>query len=113
MVEMSTNRDIAAYKDLVARVLASNQLNKSARLKELFQHLCTRVLDDEILEIHEMELGHHVFGRPPRYDSAADNIVRVHASLLRKRLAEYFLTEGRDEKFRIFIPRGNYAPIFC
>ena len=32
--------------------------------------------------------------------------------MLRKRLAEYFRTEGRDEEFIIEIPRGNYAPIF-
>jgi len=113
MVEVSTNHDIAAHKELVVRVLASNRLNKSARLTELFQYLCARVLEDDVQEIHEMELGHHVFGRPPRYDTVADNIVRVHASLLRKRLAEYFLTEGRDEEFRIFIRRGNYAPLFC
>jgi len=112
MVEVPTNRDVVAYKDLVARILASNQLNKSARLKELFRHLCTRVLEDDTQEIHEMELGHRVFGRTAQYDTTADNIVRVHASLLRKRLAEYFLTEGRDEEFRIYIPRGNYAPIF-
>ncbi len=57
-------------------------------------------------------MGHKVFGRPAQYDTIADNIVRVHASMLRKRLSEFFESEGRDEKFTIEIPRGNYAPLF-
>ena len=94
------------------RILATSYLSKSARLTELFQYLCMKVLDEDAQEIHELELGHKVFGRPSRYDTTADNIVRVHASLLRKRLSEYFLNEGCEEEFQVEIPRGNYAPIF-
>jgi hypothetical protein len=36
----------------------------------------------------------------------------VHASLLRKRLAEHFRTEGINEPIIVEIPRGNYAPTF-
>lgn len=57
-------------------------------------------------------MGHKVFGRSSQYDTIADNIVRVHASMLRKRLAEYFENEGRDENLIVEIPRGNYAPQF-
>lgn len=112
MVESPTKQEVEQFRTLADRVLASSQLNRSARLSELFQYLCHRVLDEDVQEIHEMELGQHVFGRPARYDTTADNIVRVHASMLRKRLAEYFETEGRHEEFIIKIPRGNYAPLF-
>jgi hypothetical protein len=112
MLEMPTSRGLEVHKELVERILASSHLSKSARLTELFQYLCARVLDDDVQDIHELELGHKVFGRPSRYDTTADNIVRVHASLLRKRLSEYFLTEGREEEFQVEIPRGNYAPVF-
>jgi hypothetical protein len=78
----------------------------------MFRYLSAKVLDEGSQDIHELELGHHVFGRPIRYDTTADNIVRVHASMLRKRLSEYFAAEGREEPFIIEIPRGNYAPLF-
>jgi len=104
--------DLQTRKELVGRVVSSNSICKSARLRELFLYLCNRVLDESVDDIHELELGHKVFGRPEHYDTAADNIVRVHASLLRKRLAEHFQTEGRDEPIIVEIPRGNYAPIF-
>ncbi len=78
----------------------------------MFLYLCERVLDQSADDIHEQEVGHKVFGRPPDYDTSIDNIVRVHASMLRKRVEQYFSTEGRREPIIIDIPRGNYAPVF-
>ncbi len=93
-------------------MVSSDLICKSARLRELFLYVCHRVLDEGADHINELELGHRVFGRPQFYDTAADNTVRVHASTLRKRLAEYFQGQGRDETLTIEIPRGNYAPLF-
>ena len=112
MVEAPGRPAVQAHRQLAQRILASSHLNKSARLSELFSYLCERVLEHDVQTINELELGHKVFGRAVRYDTTADNIVRVHASLLRKRLAEYFANEGADEEFTIEIPRGNYAPVF-
>ena len=75
-----------ARRLLVKRVSDSPYFNRSARLRDLLQYLTGRVLEDEGCEIREHEVGHKVFGRSPDYDSTADNIVRVHASMLRKRL---------------------------
>jgi hypothetical protein len=97
---------------LVSRVVASPYFNKSARLRDLLVYLTDRVLQDEAAEIHEQEVGHHVFGRPADYDTTAANIVRVHASMLRKRLEQYFAAEGADEPVVIEIPKKNYAPVF-
>jgi hypothetical protein len=97
---------------LVERVAASSYLNRSARLRNLLFYLTDRVSEDESVEIHEQEVGHQVFGRTADYDTATDNIVRVHASMLRKRLDQYFAAEGADAPVLIEIPRGNYAPVF-
>ena len=97
---------------LVQRIAASRVFGKSARLRHLLLYLCNRVLEGHLGPIHEQEVGHSVFGRPADYDTGADNIVRVHASLLRKRLAEYFSKEGALEPIVIEIPKGNYAPVF-
>jgi hypothetical protein len=112
VIDIQENCDLQIHKELVNRVVSSSLICKSARLRELFLYLCNRVLDESVDDIHELELGHKVFGRPEHYDTATDNIVRVHASLLRKRLAEHFQTEGINEPLIVEIPRGNYAPIF-
>lgn len=99
-------------KLLVERIAASRYFSRSARLRDLLVYLCDRVVEGEAAEIHEQEVGNRVFGRPPDYDTVSDNIVRVHASMLRKRLEQYFSTEGADERIIIEIPKGNYAPVF-
>jgi hypothetical protein len=112
VIETEINSELRARKELVSRIVSSDVICKSARLRELFLYLCHRVLDESADHINELELGHNVFGKPQFYDTAADNTVRVHASTLRKRLAEYFQTQGRDEPVIIEVPRGNYAPVF-
>jgi hypothetical protein len=97
---------------LVDQVASSAYFSKSARLREMFIYVCGRVLDHEVAEIHEQEVGRRVFGRPADYDTNADNTVRVHASMLRKRVDQYFAAEGFSEPIVIEIPRGNYAPVF-
>jgi hypothetical protein len=106
-VSVTDNRKL-----LVERLAASSYLSKSARLRDMFLYLCERVLDHSVEVIHEHEVGHKVFGRPLDYDTNADNIVRVHASTLRKRIEQYFANEGSHEPVLIDIPRGNYAPVF-
>lgn len=100
------------FGPLVERVVKSRYFSKSARLRDMLLYLAGRVLHDGVTEIHEQEVGHRVFGRQPDYDTATDNIVRVHASTLRKRLEQYFAGEGADEPFIIELPKGNYAPVF-
>ena len=99
-------------RQLVQQVASSQYFAKSNRLREMFMYVCDRVLDDDVAEIHEQEVGRRVFGRSPDYDTAADNTVRVHASMLRKRVEQYFANEGSCEAIVIEIPRGNYAPVF-
>ena len=94
---------------LVERVAASRYFSKSARLRDLLVFLCEHGVHGEV---HEQEVGHKVFGRPADYDTSSDNIVRVHASMLRKRLEQYFAEDGANEPVIVEIPRGNYAPVF-
>jgi hypothetical protein len=101
-----------ARRPLIERIAASRHVSRSARLRDLLLYLADRVLEDEAAEIHEQEVGRKVFGRPAGYDTATDNIVRVHASMLRKRLEQYFSAEGAGEPLILEIPKGNYALVF-
>jgi len=81
-------------------------------LRDMLLYISHRVLQEGATEIHEQEIGYHVFGRERNYDTATDNTVRVHASMLRKRLEQYFATEGAGEPVVMELPKGNYAPVF-
>jgi hypothetical protein len=64
-------------------------------------------------EITEQQIGILVFDRPEGYDSNEDNIVRSYARKLRRRIDDYYASEGKDETMYLEIPRGGYVPAFA
>jgi hypothetical protein len=97
---------------LIGRVAASAQFRRSARLRDFLLYVGNQSLKAGCPEIHEQEIGAKVFGRSPAYDRSQDNIVRVNATELRKRIEQYFATEGAHEPLVLEIPRGAYKPVF-
>src|SRR5438067_5142028 len=97
---------------LVDRIAGSNELRRSARLRAFLLFVWQRSASDPTIVIHEQEIGSAVFGRPESYDTAVDNIVRVNATELRKRLERYFADEGACEELLLEIQRGSYVPAF-
>jgi hypothetical protein len=97
---------------LIERVAGSAQFRRSARLRDFLLYVGGQSLKDGCPEIHEQEIGAKVFGRTSSYDRSQDNIVRVNATELRKRIDLYFALEGAHETLVLEIPRGGYKPIF-
>jgi len=97
---------------LAQRVVASRRFAKSTFLTNFLLYVCDRELRGRAHEITELQIGVQALGRPENYNPGEDNIVRNYARLLRKRLNDYFETEGAHEPLRIDIPSGRYIPVF-
>jgi hypothetical protein len=104
----STSEEHAA----VQRVLASRPFAKAPLLSSFLMHASRRTLDDGMVRISEYEIGINVFQRRSDFDPRQDNIVRTYARYLRKRLQDYYETEGEGDPIRIEIPKGTYVPVF-
>ena len=98
--------------NLARRIASSETFSKSARLPSFLLYVCESALSGREAEINEQQIGVHVFGRSPGYNSNEDSVVRSQARLLRTRLDLYFQNEGRDEPLEIRIPKGSYVPRF-
>jgi hypothetical protein len=97
---------------LVERVASSVELRRAARLRAFLLYVCDQNLNHGATVIHEQEIGAAVFERPEGYDTGIDNIVRVNATELRKRLEHFFANEGSSEELTLEIQRGTYTPTF-
>ena len=97
---------------LAVRVASSKSFSRSELLPRFLLYVCECTLTGRTDEITEQRIGTRVFLRPEGYSPGEDNIVRNYARQLRKRLDEYFETEGGGEAVRIAIPRGGYVPVF-
>jgi hypothetical protein len=98
--------------ELVQRIAGSSGFHKSKRLRDFLLFVSEHALRNPDETVHEHELGRGVFGRSDDFDPSQDTIVRVHASQLRKRLQQYFETEGSSETTVVEIPKGTYMPTF-
>lgn len=93
-------------------VLQSHLFARSPALTHLLSYLCEKTFAGESAQIKEYSVGLDVFDRRDSFDQDTDSIVRVQANRLRKRLAEYYASEGVAHPVRITIPVGQYIPVF-
>ncbi len=97
---------------LVQRVASSRHLIKAPQLREILLYISRRVLAENATSISELEIGCKVLGRRMDFSPNEDNIVRVQIRHLRKKLEEYFSSEGIEEPLIVTIPKGGYLPHF-
>jgi hypothetical protein len=97
---------------LVQQIVDSPQFTRAPRLSQFLLYIVSKSVQGRAHEVTEQQIGVHVFGRPHGYRTADDNIVRSYARQLRKRLSEYFASEGSESSLYIEIPLGGYLPLF-
>jgi len=93
-------------------VLSSEIFRRAPSLAKLLTYICEKVFSGQEAEIKEYNIAVEALGRPADFDQKRDSIVRVEAHRLRKRLREYYETEGKDHTLRIELPVGAYVPVF-
>jgi hypothetical protein len=93
-------------------VLQSHLFARSPTLSHLLSYLCEKTFAGESGQIKEYSVALDVFDRRDTFDQDTDSIVRVQANRLRKRLSEYYSSEGANHPLHITIPIGQYVPVF-
>lgn len=96
----------------VQHILGSRHFAKAPLLSSFLAYASQRALEDGMVRISEYEIGMNVFQRTATFDPREDNIVRTYARHLRKRLQEYYETDGENDRVRVELPKGTYVPVF-
>ncbi len=93
-------------------LLASGIFNRAPNLAQLLNYICSKYFEGATDQIKEYNVAIEALGRGPDFDQKRDSIVRVEAHRLRKRLREYYESDGASHAVKIIIPPGQYAPKF-
>ena len=91
-------------------VLDSPCFRRNPRLAALLSYLCRRAEEVSGEPPKEYSIATDVFGRSGGFDSSTDSIVRVEMHRLRKKLREFYQTEGVAEPLWIVLEAGVYRP---
>lgn len=94
------------------KAVRSHTFARAAQLRAILLFVVRHAVLQPEESIPEFEIGHRVLGRRNDFNPLDDNIVRVQMGHLRRKLEQYFSTEGSAEEMIIFIPQGTYKPSF-
>jgi hypothetical protein len=106
-----SHADAVRIREALRDVLDSAPFRGSRQCQLFLTYVVERTLAGENDLLRERVIGAEVFGRTPDYEPGDDPVVRVRASEVRKRLAQYYQTYS-DGVVRIDIPPGSYKAIF-
>ncbi len=88
-------------------------LAKWPRLSQLLRYMGEKLAAGEVDDLNEYNIATEVLGRSKTvFNAGEDAIARVETHRLRKRLAEFYETEGKSHPIQVTLPAGRYAPVF-
>jgi hypothetical protein len=94
------------------RVLNSTEFHGSPRCQEFLRYIVEHAAQGDTEHLKERNIGIDVFHRRPSYEPNSDAIVRVRATDVRKRLAQFYDHSGSGAEVRILLEAGSYVPEF-
>jgi len=94
------------------RLVDSPPFRSSKRYPRFLTYIVEKELAGAFDELKERLIGIEVFDRAPDYDHTSDPCVRVAASEIRKRLAQYYIQPGCERELRIELQTGAYVPSY-
>ena len=107
-----TAEERKAVKEQVERLLSNSHFNQSRRFPSFLRFVTDQTLIGQPELLKERTLGIEIFGREADYDTSSDPIVRVTATEIRKRIAQYYQEPGHETELRLSLPAGSYVPQF-
>ena len=111
LAELSREQ-IAVVRSHLQELLSSDAFIGSHRAQQFFELVVEHALAGRLDCLRERMLGVEMFGRPIDYDTGNDSVVRVKASDVRRRLAQYYQSLTTRPPVQIDLPSGSYIPQF-
>lgn len=101
-----------AVRAQLQRLLAHPLFTASKRYPAFLAYIVEQTLQGSAGDLKERTIGVGAFGRQPDYDANADPVVRMVASEVRKRLAQYYYDASHASELVVELLPGSYVPAF-
>jgi len=107
-----STEQVRLIQNHLEEILSSGAFAGSKRSRYFLQLIVERALAGQFDSLKERAIGAEMFGRPIGYDTANDAVVRVKASEVRRKLAQFYSDSVNSTPVRIEMPPGSYVPKF-
>lgn len=99
------------HKKTLEKILNSSEFSTSKLYQTYLAYLVNAAEQGQSPK--ETTIAIEVFGKDASFNPAEDTIVRSHTYTLRKKLESYYYKEGKEDKYRLKIPKGHYKVEFA
>ncbi len=99
-------------KEELRTVLQSGILKRAPNLQHFLEFVAEEYFAGNADKVKEYSIAVQALHRPEQFDPQSDTIVRVTAHALRKKLEQYYATEGASHEIQIHLPAGKYVLLF-
>jgi hypothetical protein len=93
-------------------ILQADILKKAPNLQSFLEFVAEEYFAGRADKVKEYNIAVRALHRPESFDPESDTIVRVTAHALRKKLEQYYATEGINHAVHIHLPAGKYVLLF-
>jgi hypothetical protein len=93
-------------------VLQSRTFVRAPNLAAILRYVCEEHAQGRASLIKEYNIAVQALGRPQDFDPSQDSVVRVEVSRLRKRLQQFYETEGASHEVQLHLADVGYVPRF-
>jgi len=91
---------------ILNKILETKDFKSSNTYKKLLTYLVESSIKG--VKLKEFTIAVDVFDKDSNFNPSEDSSIRVYISNLRKKLDHYYSHEGKNEKYKIVIPKGHY-----
>ncbi|WP_282170406.1 tetratricopeptide repeat protein [Ruegeria atlantica] len=102
--------DAEDVRAALQRLVRSSTFASSQRLQDFLVYVVEESLNGRADEIRAKTIAMDVYGGTMSEMARRENVVRVDAGRLRRKLADYYVEDGREEVTVFDLPKGGYAP---
>jgi Malectin domain len=103
---------LRAEQSELEAVLKSRTFVRSPNLAAILKYVCQEYLEGRTDKIKEYNIAVEALGRTQDFDPSHDSAVRVEVSRLRKRLQQYYESEGAAHALHLHLADFGYVPRF-
>ena len=107
MPAIDRTAELAEYEAVLSSSLFAGQTNSNRFLR----YVCDKFFAG-VDHLGEVDVAVEALGRRADFDPQQDSIVRVEAHRVRRRLHDYYASEGASHPIRLVLPQGSYLPQF-
>jgi len=109
-VEKPDSQTIAHVQKELQKIAASSAFAQSERLMQFLRFVCDEWVAGRAQRLSQYAVAVEALGQDASFDPGVDPLVRVEARRLRMKLLEYYDGEGRSDRVKLTLPKGQYAP---